>query len=111
MKTKILTRILDGVMIAILLFGSQDAKTFAFWMISIMVAMLFLGWLAVDRALAEKIRGRSSLSVAFGLALHAVYVAALIWAGFPILAALYATAASLIRLRCEAKLKETEVAA
>lgn len=91
-------------MLSGLIFGNADVRTFGFWMISIMVAFLFLGCVGMSPDLAEKIQGRSFLKKALGILVHVLYVVALVYAGFPILAAMYATAASFIRITAEAKL-------
>ncbi|NMZ09389.1 hypothetical protein HBO37_29055 [Pseudomonas proteolytica] len=106
MKTssKVFARMLDTALLAGLVLGNADVRVFAFWMVSIMVVMMFLGLLVMTPELAEKLQGRSFINKAFGILVHALYAAALIYAGFPILAALYATAASVIRISAEAKL-------
>lgn len=106
MKTssKVFARMLDTALLAGLVLGSADVRVFAFWMVSIMVVLMFLGLLVMTPELAEKIQGRSIIKKAFGVLVHALYVAALIYGGFPILAAMYASAASLIRISAEAKL-------
>jgi hypothetical protein len=103
-STQVFTRVMDVAMLASLVLGGADVRTFAFWMISIMVAFLFLGCLGMTQDLAEKIQGRSLYKKAFGILVHTFYVAALVYAGFPILAAIYATAASFIRVAAESKL-------
>ncbi len=105
---KLFPRLLDAALISALVYGGPDARTFAFWMIAIMVPMLFLGVFAMDAKLAEKIHGRSMLKKALGVAMHCAYVAALIYAGFPVLAALYATVAFAIRVAAETKLTAQE---
>ena len=106
MKTssKVFARMLDTALLAGLVLGSADVRVFAFWMVSIMVVLMFMGLLVMTPELAEKIQGRSIIKKAFGVLVHALYVAALIYGGFPILAAMYASAASLIRISAEAKL-------
>ncbi len=103
-SAQVFTRLLDATLLCGLVLGSADVKVFAFWMVSIKVVLMFLGLLVMTPELAEKIRGRSIIKKAFGVLVHALYVAALIYGGFPILAAMYASAASLIRISAEAKL-------
>lgn len=102
---QVVTRIFDLALIACLVFGGADAKTFAFWLVSIMVVLLLLGVFGMDAKLAEKIQGRSIVNKVIGISMHCMYVAALVCAGFPILAALYAMVAVLIRASAQAKLK------
>lgn len=106
MKTssQVFTRLLDGALLTGLVIGNADVKVFAFWMVSIMVALMFLGIFAMTPELAEKTQGRSLSKKAFGVLVHALYVGALIYSGYPILAAIYATAASIIRIAAESKL-------
>ncbi len=103
MMKKIFPRLLDAALISVLVCGGPDARTFAFWVIAIMVALLCLGIFAMDANLAQKICGRSILNRLFGVAMHFAYVAALIYSGFPVLAALYATVAFAIRVAAESK--------
>lgn len=104
MSKQISTRVLDACLIAALAFGSPDIRTFAFWMVSVMVVLLFVGSFAVDAAMAEKIQGRSVAKKLFGVLVNLAYVGALIYAGFPVLAAFYAMGAFLIRTIAQAKL-------
>lgn len=103
-STQVFTRLLDAALMCGLVFGSADVKVFAFWMVSIMAALMFAGLFAITPELAEKIQGRSSLKKAFGILVNSLYVAALIYAGYPILAVLYAVISLLIRLSAESKL-------
>lgn len=106
MKTsnQVFTRLLDAALLAGLVLGNFDVKVFAFWMISIMLALMLMGCLAMTPDLAEKIQDRSFIKKAFGILTHFLYVTALIYAGYPILAAIYATTALIIRIAAEAKL-------
>lgn len=104
MNKHIVTRLLDAGLIAALVMGGTDVKTFAFWVISIMVVFLILGCFAVDAAMAEKIQGRSFAKKLIGASVNLAYVAALIYAGFPVLAALYGMSAFLIRTIAQTKL-------
>lgn len=103
-SSQVFTRMIDAALLAGLVLGSPDVRVFAFWMVSIMVVLMFMGCLAMTPDLAEKIQGRSLIKKAFGILMHILYVAALIYGGYPILAAMYATAASVIRIAAEAKL-------
>lgn len=106
MFKQILLRSLDFIVVAALAFGSPDLKTFAIWMVSLMVALMFFGSFGIGKAEAEKIQGGSLISVSFRCVVNLLYVAALIYAGFPILAALYATAAFIVRAVSQNKLDE-----
>lgn len=108
MKTSklLVLRALDAAVIAALLVGSSNAKTFAFWMISFVVITLALGVFAVDRSAAEKICGQTPMRRVCGVLVNIAYVAALVYAGFPILAAVYASVTILLRTVAQAKLAE-----
>lgn len=103
-STQVFTRLLDAALLCGLVFGNADVKVFAFWMVSIMVILMFLGLPFMTPELAEKIHGRSIARRVFGVLVNALYVAALIYGGFPILAAMYATAALVIRISANSKL-------
>lgn len=103
-STQVFTRLMDAALLSGLVLGNADVKVFAFWMVSIMAALMFAGLFAITPEMAEKIQGRSPLKKAFGILVHALYVAALIYAGYPVLAALYAVISLLIRLSAESKL-------
>lgn len=103
-SNQVINRLLDAALIAGLIFGSSDVKVFAFWMISIMVALMSLGLLVMNPENAEMIRGRSLVAKSFSALVSILYIGALIYAGFPILAALYAVAYSAIRITAESKL-------
>jgi uncharacterized membrane protein YhaH (DUF805 family) len=105
---QLVIRIFDAALLACLVFGASDVRTFAFWLISIMVALMFLGIFGMDAKIAEKIQGLSIAKKVIGISIHCMYVAALIYAGFPILAALYAMVAMVIRVSAAEKLKEAQ---
>ena len=103
---QVVVRTFDAALIACLVLGGTDVQTFAFWMISIMVALTLLGVFGMNAELAEKIQGRSITKKVIGISWGCMYVAALIYAEFPILAALYTMVVMIIRVSAEAKLKE-----
>lgn len=105
MSNKIFTRLLDLVLLGALVSGNHDARIFAYVVISFMSALMILGLFAIDVAMAEKLREQSLIGKITAAAVHALYVAALIYSGFPILAAVYACLALGIRCAAEAKLK------
>jgi len=103
-SNQVITRLLDAALLAGLIFGNADAKIFVFRMVSIMVILMFVGVLTMTPDSAEKIQGGSLVKKALGILIRVLYIAALIYAGFPTLAAMYATAALFIRISAEAKL-------
>ena len=108
MIKKFLSRMMDIAVIAALVFGTPDVRTFAFWIVALMVPLLLVGVFAMDAALAEKIQGLSIGKKAFAIAINCAYIGALIYAGFPVLAAVYSITILLVRVAAETKLKAQE---
>lgn len=104
-SNKVMVRLLDAALLAALVFGSADVKLFAYVVVAIMTTLISVGLLTMTPDLAEKICGRSLTKKIFGILVSVLYVIALIYAGFPILAAVYAVIVSMIRFSAEAKLK------
>lgn len=107
MKT-VIVRLFDLALIACLIVGSHDAKTFAFWIVSMMVILLWVGVFAIDATAATKIKGRSVVKKTIRLTINAAYTGALIYAGFPVLAALYVISIIALRAICEKKIEEAK---
>ena len=105
MSNKIFTRLLDLVLLGALVSGDHNARIFAYVVILIMSALMILGLFAIDVAMAERLRECSLLGKITAAVVHALYVVALIYSGFPVLAAVYAFLALGIRCAAEAKLK------
>lgn len=102
----IIARAVDATLITALAFGNEDGKTFAFWMVSMMVVVLFIGALGMTKDTAAGMAG-GSLARKVGLvAVQVTYVIALVYAGFPVLAALYAMAVILLAMRIDVKSKQ-----
>ena len=57
-STQVFTRLMDAALLSGLVLGNADVKVFAFWMVSIMAALMFAGLFAITPELAEKIQGR-----------------------------------------------------
>lgn len=108
MRNLIITRLLDVAPLAILVGPYQGLKTFAAALVWIMVGLMLMGALAMSDRLALKIAGCGKAHYAFGLAVHGLYIAALIYAGYPVLAAIYAAVMALIRVAAHMKLKPQE---
>ncbi|MFJ3117845.1 hypothetical protein ACIPI6_15020 [Pseudomonas protegens] len=106
MQKQILIRLFDLLLLGALVSHYQSAKTFAVAMISIMTAVIAIGFLGMSQETAEKLTPKSGARLALSLAIHALYVTALIFAGYPVLAAIYATCCALIRLAAHSKLHQ-----
>lgn len=106
----LLVRAVDAALIAALVLGSEDAKTFAFWIVSIMVAILFLGAFTLTKSAAIGMSNGSLVRKAGLVIVQVAYVLSLVYAGFPVLAALYTVAAVLMHLCIDSKSKESAAA-
>lgn len=105
MKTFAL-RMFDLTIIALLVFGGDSPRTFAQWTISAMVIVGFMAAFTINKDIAIKAVGRSLLEKTTSLAVIALYVAALVYAEMPILAALYLVTVLFINLGVQSNLKE-----
>ncbi len=105
MKNLILARYLDVVVISMLLVDHASANRFAAIVSVFLAVVMMLGFFAMSADLANKIKARSLFSRAFGMMAQASYVGALIYAGYPSIAAFYALAAVLLRACVHQKLK------
>lgn len=101
-----IARAVDAILIAALVLGNEDGKIFAFWMVSMMVAVLFVGALTIQREQAVGMAGGSLARKGFRVAVQAAYVIALVYAGFPVLAAFYAMSVILMTMQIDAKSKQ-----
>lgn len=105
MKNIILARLLDAVVISLLLVGHSSANRFAAIVAAFLAIVMMIGFFAMNSDLANKIKGKTWIRSAFGMAVQAGYVCALIYAGYPSIAAFYAIAAILLRASVHQKLK------
>lgn len=105
-RMKVLIRVMDAVLLAALVWGNPSVQTFAFWMISIMVVLMVIGCMGMNDDLAKKIHAGSGWRLAFRSLVPVLYVCALVFSGFPILAAMYATAALFILVSASSKMVE-----
>ena len=101
---KVFAHALNAAVLASLVIGNDDAKTFAFWMVSVISAVMMLGALALNREGAEKLSKRPAIERALSATVSVAYVVALIYAGFPILAAIYAFVALFLRAAISVKM-------
>lgn len=101
---KVFAHALNAAVLASLVIGNEDAKTFAFWMVSVISVLMILGALGLSREGAEKLSKLPSFERALSAAVSVAYVVALIYAGFPILSAIYAFGALFIRAAISAKM-------
>lgn len=101
---KVFAHALNAAVLASLVIGSADAKTFGFWMVSVISALMFIGALALNGESAEKMSKRPVFERGLSAAVSVAYVAALIYAGFPILAATYAFVALFLRAAISVKM-------
>lgn len=105
--TKLLiARAIDAFLIAALVIGNEDAKTFSFWIISMMVVVLFLGAFTMSKDSAAGMADKTLIRKAGRIFVKIAYVCALIYAGFPVLAALYAMSVILLTIQIELKSKQ-----
>ncbi|MDU9393733.1 hypothetical protein [Pseudomonas sp. zfem002] len=105
MKNIILARVLDAVVISLLLVDHSSANRFAATVAVFLSIVMLIAFFAMSADLANKIKARSLFSRAFGMMAQASYVGALIYAGYPSIAAFYALAAVLLRACVHQKLK------
>lgn len=96
-------RAIDAAIIATLFFGNEDAKTFAFVMVSLMAGLMFLAAFAITKEQSAKAIAVSVFEKAVRVAVVVGYVVVLIYAGFPILAAIYAFSGALLAMQIYAK--------
>lgn len=101
----LLARAVDACLVAALVLGNEDGKTFAFWMVSMMVVVLFLGAFTMSKDSAVTMAAGSFIRKAGRVLVQVAYVLALVYAGFPVLAAFYAMAVIVLTLQIDAKAK------
>ena len=105
MKNIILARVLDVVVISLLLVDHSSANRFAATVAVFLAIVMLIGFFGMSADLANKIKAKSWIGRAFGMVAQAAYVGALIYAGYPSIAAFYAIAAILLRACVHHKLK------
>jgi len=96
-KNIILARVLDAVVISMLLVDHSNANRFAAIVSVFLAIVMMIGFFGMNADLANKIKGKTWIRSAFGMAVQAGYVSALIYAGYPSIAAFYAISAILLR--------------
>lgn len=101
---KVFAHALNVAVIASLAIGNDDARTFAFWMVSIISALMLVGAITLNQETAEKLHKRSAIERGVGTAVSVAYVVALIYAGFPVLAVTYAIVAMILRAAISVKM-------
>lgn len=99
-RHQIIMRLVDASMIACLILGNADVKTFVFWIVCCMVGLMVFALPGITPELAKQMGDNKVI----GAVVHVVYVAALVYAGFPVLAAIYAVVAFAFRIAVEIKL-------
>lgn len=105
MKNIILARVLDAVVISMLLVDHSSANRFVAIVAVFLAIVMMLGFFGMNADLANKIKAKSWIGGVFGMAVQAGYVGALIYAGYPSIAAFYAIAAILLQACVHHKLK------
>lgn len=88
---KIVFGLLNAALISAFVFGGESARTFGAWLVGVMVAIMLIGSFGIDRKTAEQMY-RTSTQKAYTMIVGGSYIAAMIYAGFPILSAAYAIA-------------------
>lgn len=90
MLKRVLIRCADGAMIALLVLGSSDARTFVAAVCGIMALVAFIGWFVTfSEEQAERMGGKTLVGRIIGWGFTVGYVSGLIYASYPVLAALY----------------------
>ena len=101
---KVFAHALNVAVLASLVIGNADAKTFGFWMVSVISALMFISALALNGEIAEKMSKLPAVERGLSAAVSVAYVVALIYAGFPVLAATYAFVAMFVRAAISVKM-------
>lgn len=94
----LICRALDLLIIGLLIFGSQDAKDFSWWIIMFVVVASFVLAMFMDKKSAEEIKPKTIARWSLRIAICLGYTGGLIYAGFSFMAAAYAIV-SIIVLR------------
>lgn len=90
MLKRVLIRCADGAMIALLVLGSSDARTFVAVVCGLMAFVAFISWfVTLTDEQAERLGGKTLVGRVIGWGFTVGYVSGLIYASYPILAALY----------------------
>lgn len=90
MLKRVLIRCADGAMIALLVLGSSDARTFVAVVCGLMAFIAFVAWfMKLSDDQAENLGGKTLAVRVIGWGFTVGYVSGLIYASYPILAALY----------------------
>lgn len=105
MKNIILARVIDAVVISLLFVDHSSANRFAATLAVFLAIAMLIGFFGMNADLANKIKAKSWVGRVFGMAVQLGYVGALIYAGYPSIAAFYAIAAILLRACVHHKLK------
>lgn len=108
MRAQVLIRLLDLITLAMLVGPYQSARTFAAVLVGFLAFAGLLAAMGMTQAMARKIQGQSIVQTSIAVAFNVLYVAALIYSDYPILAAGYAIAATVMRSAAYTALKEQE---
>ena len=102
MKPYLIGRAMDVGLIAALFLGNADVRTFCFWVISVLWLLMMLGVLTMNAEMAKAIYDLPTRRKVLRIVVAVLYTAALIYAGFPALAALYIVASLLLLAAAQA---------
>lgn len=109
MLKKLLIRGADSAMIALLVMGSADARTFVAVVAGLMAFVAFVSWFtAYSPRQAQELGGSGWVYQAVGWVVPVAYAAALVYAAYPTLAAFYIFAVSGARLKAIDTLKKAQ---
>lgn len=97
MKPYLIGRMIDVALINALVFGNADVRTFCFWVISMLIVFMLIGVVSMNAETAKvDYTAQSAVKRVIKVTISLLYIPALIYAGFPVQAALYAIAALLL---------------
>lgn len=109
MLKRVLIRCADGAMISLLVLGSADARTFVAVVSGLMAFIAFVAWfMELSEEQAERLGGKTLAGRVIGWCFTVGYVSGLIYASYPILAAVYFFAVLGLRAKAIDALKKAE---
>lgn len=79
----------DAALLAALVFGNEDSRTFAFWFYCVITVVMYAGAVFMPAVLKETLIARSKSRRAYKRCVVLLTIAALVYAGFPVLAVFF----------------------
>lgn len=109
MLKKLTIQVANAALIALLVFGNADARAFVAVVCGLMAFVAFISWfVTLTDEQAESLGGKTLVGRAVGWCFTVGYVSGLIYASYPILAALYFFAVLGLRAKAIDRLKKAE---